>query len=250
MRMGARTAPLLAVAIVLAGAATWAAWAADRPSAPQPAPNRTAPPRAAVPGSGTAPQARRRPRAKAAGAVRWRSSLALGTPTAGRLVRGVRLPAEGTHFFTWDPVRKRSPNRHWRRHGTDDLVRVVLRIARRFAAEHPDAPRIAVGDLSRPRGGDFGRRFGPLGHASHQNGLDVDVYYPRRDGRERAPRRFAQADRALAQDLVDRFVRAGARQVFVGPGTGLTGPRGVVQPWPNHDDHLHARFPSSITRHG
>ena len=30
----------------------------------------------------------------------------------------------------------------------------------------------------------FGRRFGGLGHASHQNGLDVDVYYPRIDGRE------------------------------------------------------------------
>ena len=47
---------------------------------------------------------------------------------------------------------------------------------------------MAVGDLSRRHGGDFGPRFGYIGHASHQNGLDVDVYYPRADGRELAPR--------------------------------------------------------------
>ena len=108
-------------------------------------------------------------------AIEWRSSTALGSPTAGRLVRGVKLPAEGRHHLTWDPVRKRAPNRWWRRYGTDDLVRIVLRVTREYAAAHPRAPRVLIGDLSRPLGGDFGRRFGPLGHASHQNGLDVDV---------------------------------------------------------------------------
>src|SRR5215213_5186963 len=58
--------------------------------------------------------------------IRWRRSLALGTPAAGRLVRGVRLPASGRHFFTWDPVLRRSPNRPWRRWGTGRLVRVLL----------------------------------------------------------------------------------------------------------------------------
>ena len=174
--------------------------------------------------------------------VQWRQSTALGSPSAGRLEHGVRLPAWGQAFFTWDPVKRRSPNRAWRRWGTDRLVRVVLRVAREFRAAHPRAPRMAVGDLSRPRGGDFGPRFGYIGHASHQNGLDVDVYYPRADGRERAPRWASEIDRRLSQELVDRFVSAGAVTIFVGPNTGLTGPAGVVAPLANHDNHLHVRI--------
>ena len=60
-------------------------------------------------------------------------------------------------------------------------------------------------------------RFGGLGHASHQNGLDADIYYPRMDGQERRPYKPSQVDVDLAQDLVDRFVAAGARVVYVGP---------------------------------
>ena len=169
--------------------------------------------------------------------VIWRDSVALGTPSAGRLVRGVRLPAERAGFFTWDPVRRERPNRAWRRWGTDRLVRIVLRVVREYAAAHPSAPRVGVGDLSRPRGGPFGPK-----HASHQNGLDVDVYYPRLDRRERPPRRVEQIHRRLAQDLVDRFVRAGAEIVYVGPLTGFTGPPRIVRVLWNHDNHLHARF--------
>ncbi len=175
--------------------------------------------------------------------IRWRDSRGIGLPHAGRLVDGVRLPAEGRHFFTWDPVRKQAPNRAWRRWGTDGLVRITLRVVRAHRAAHPKGPRVGIGDLSRPRGGDFGRRFGGIGHVSHQNGLDVDVYYPRKDRRERAPRTAAQVDRRLAQDLVDRFVAAGAERVFVGPNVRLKGPPGVVQVLPNHDNHLHARIP-------
>ncbi len=175
--------------------------------------------------------------------VRWRNSRAIGLPHDGRLVTGVQLPAEGTHFFTWDFVRKRAPNRAWRRWGTDGLVRITLRVIQEFSAAHPEAPRIGIGDLSRPHGGDFGRRFGGIGHVSHQNGLDVDVYYPRRDGRERAPRTVAQVDRRLAQDLVDRFVVAGAVKVFVGPSLGLRGPPRIVQELRHHDNHLHVRIP-------
>ena len=176
-------------------------------------------------------------------AIEWRTSLSLGTHTSGALRNGVRLPAAGATFFTWDPVQRRSPNRPWRRWGSDRLVRTLLRVLAAYAARHASAPRVGVGDLSRPHGGDFGPRFGGVGHASHQNGLDVDVYYPRRDRRERAPRQPAQVDRRLAQDLVDRFVQAGAHFVFVGPHTGLRGPRRVVQVLPAyHDDHMHVRF--------
>jgi murein endopeptidase len=172
----------------------------------------------------------------------WKRSVAVGSPSAGRLVRGVRLPAEGDHYFTWDPVKRRSPNRAWRRWGTDKLVRLVLRIAREYGEAHPYAPRMAVGDLSRPRGGDFGPQFGFIGHASHQNGLDVDIYYPRADRRERAPRDASEINRRLSQDLVDRFLEAGAIQIFVGPNTRLTGPPGVVVPLINHDNHIHVRI--------
>lgn len=169
--------------------------------------------------------------------IGWRDSVALGTPSVGRLVRGVQLPPEGRRFFTWDPLLHRSPDRAWRRFGTDDLVRLVLRVVRAYARAHPRAPRLGIGDLSRPHGGDFGPR-----HLSHQNGLDVDLYYPRLDRRERPPRVAAQIDRRLAQDLVGRFVAAGAVRIFVGPATGLTGPAGIVQVLGGHDNHMHVRI--------
>ena len=179
--------------------------------------------------------------------IAWRRSRAIGKPNRGRLAGGVGLPAAGTHFVTVDPVTGTSPNRAWRRYGTDRLLEVLLRVAVEHAAAHPGAPRLVVGDLSRPRGGRFGREFGGDGHRSHQNGLDADVYYPRRDGLERVPTRVAQVDRRLAQELVERFVRAGAQYVFVGPRTGLRGPPKIVMTLGNHDDHLHVRIrPGSV----
>jgi murein endopeptidase len=179
--------------------------------------------------------------ASAAGAD-TRRSYALGNPWDGRLSNGVQLPREGIDHFTWDPVLKQAPNRGWRLWGTERLVGTVLSVLAGYHVAHPEAARVGVGDLSRPRGGDFGPRFGGIGHASHQNGLDVDVYYPRRDGEELAPRRVREIDRALAQDLVDRFVRAGATKIFVGPHTGLRGPRRIVRPLVHHDDHMHVRL--------
>jgi hypothetical protein len=171
--------------------------------------------------------------------VRWRRSRSFGLPHAGRLAGGVQLPAEAATYFTWDPLLHRTPNRAWRRFGTDRLVRIVVRVLDEFERAHPGAPRVGVGDLSRPRGGDFGPR-----HVSHQNGLDVDVYYPRLDGAERPPDHLHEIDVGLAQDLVDRFVRAGAGRVFVGPRTTLHGDPRIVQQLVRHDNHLHVRLPS------
>ena len=181
--------------------------------------------------------------ASAAGAAPNPPSQARGVPWSGSLVHGVQLPAGGSAYVTWDPVRKHTPNRGWRRWGTDRLVHTVLRVLGAYARAYPWAPPVVVGDLSRPHGGDFGARFGWPGHASHQNGLDVDVYYPRRDRRPRPPVRPAQIDHRLAQALVTRFVRAGASHVFVGPHTGLRGPRRIVSVLPAfHDNHMHVRL--------
>ena len=124
---------------------------------------------------------------------------------------------------------------------------MVLRVARRHAArEAVPLPPMLVGDLSRPRGGEFGRRFGALGHSGRQNGLDAGHLLPASDGRNAPPRTVRQVDMRLAQRLVDLFVAAGAKRVLVGPHLPLTGPRGVVKPWPNHDNHLHVRIENPV----
>jgi murein endopeptidase len=176
-----------------------------------------------------------------AGAVALLAALALQHPVA--------LPAESFDYVSWDPVLKQTPNRSWRRWGTRKLVDTTQIVLREYRDAHPDAPRVLVGDLSRRHGGFFGRRYGGLGHRSHQNGLDVDVYYPREDGLERAARRPDQVDREAAQELVDRFVAAGATRIFVGPNVRLRGPRKVVTPLVYHDDHLHVRLsPRRVNR--
>ena len=197
-------------------------------------------------GSATPPAARAPTRSL--DGLRLRRSVPVGLPHAGRLRNGVQMPVEGPYFFTWDSVRKTTPNRPWRRWGTDVLVVKVLRVLREFAVAHPGAPRVGIGDLSRTHGGNFGRQYGGIGHASHQNGLDVDIYYPRLDRRELGPRTPAQVDRRLSQDLVDRFVRAGAERVFVGLTVRLKGPPSIVQPLPHHDNHLHVRIPAPRRR--
>ena len=175
--------------------------------------------------------------------VLWRDSRAIGKASAGSLTSATKLPVEGSDFVTWDPERRRTPSPAWRRYGTDRLVRVILRVAGDYARANPGAPRLTIGDLSRRRGGRFaGRHSAGSLHASHQNGLDADIYYPRRDRRERAPRAVSDVNIRLSQDLVDRFVRAGAQYVFVGLNTPLRGPGGVVMRLANHDNHLHVRL--------
>jgi murein endopeptidase len=169
-------------------------------------------------------------------AIDWRESEAIGVPHDGRLVDGVGLPLEGPGWVTWDPVLHRVPNRANRLFGTDALVRLVLDVVGKYRAAHPDAPGVLIGDLSRRGGGEIDD------HVSHENGLDVDVYYPRLDGRLRPPASVDQIDLRLAQDLLDRFVAAGVQVVFVGGSTSLRGPSGVVMSYPQHDNHMHVRI--------
>ncbi len=166
----------------------------------------------------------------------WRDSISLGLPYQGRLIDGVQLPAESPLWTTWDPALDRVPDRDYRRYGSAKLVHLLVSVAQAYHDANPNAPRLVIGDLSR-RGG------GPLDqHESHQNGLDVDVYYPRTDGLEIAPTTIEQVDIPLARDLLDRFVAAHAEFVFVGPHLPLSGPAGVVEPLVGHDNHMHVRI--------
>jgi hypothetical protein len=171
-----------------------------------------------------------------------RPSVAAGLPFDGHLVRGLQLPASGIGFVSWDAIEHRSPNRGWRRFSTDRMINFIERLGVEWKRAHPAAPRLLIGDLSRTHGGPFGANYGGLGHGSHQNGLDADIYYPRRDGTERAVTTVSQIDHALAQDLVDRIVRRGVEYAFVGPHTGLEGPKRVVIKLIDHDDHVHVRI--------
>ena len=121
----------------------------------------------------------------------------------------------------------------------------LLDVTAAYRAAHPEAARIGIGDLSRPQGGEFGERFGAAGpRVAPERARRGRLLPAASDGRERPPDRPGQIARRLAQELVDRFVAAGAVKVFVGPRTGLTGPPAIVEVLPQyHDNHLHVRLP-------
>jgi len=168
--------------------------------------------------------------------ITWHRGVSSGLPYAGRLRDGTQLPLEGPDWVTWNPNSDSRPNLPGRLYGNEHTIRTVIEVLARFREAHPQAPRIVIGDISLRDGGVMDQ------HVSHQNGLDVDVYYPRRDGWLQAPTSTTQIDRRLSQDLLDGFVAAGASMIFVGYRTGLQGPRDVVIPYPNHENHMHVRF--------
>ena len=176
-------------------------------------------------------------RAAAFEPVEWHSGTSVGLPFSGRLDGGTQLPHVGADWVTWNPNTDSVPNLRHRLYGNERTIRAILSVVGAYRKANPDAPRVVIGDLSLRGGGRMDQ------HVSHQNGLDVDVYYPRVDRYLSAPISTSQVDRALTQDLLDRFVAAGAQVVFVGFATGLHGPSGVVVPYPNHENHMHVRFP-------
>ena len=182
------------------------------------------------------PVERRLTRASELEMVAWHRAASIGLPYSGRLVDGTQLPVEGPDWVTWNPVTDSVPNLPHRLYGNEHTIRTILSVIGAYRTAHPDAPRVVVGDISFRDGGRMDE------HVSHQNGLDVDLYYPRLDRHLSAPIATSQIDRDLAQDLLDRFVAAGVQTVFVGYSTGLRGPSGVVVPYPNHENHMHLRF--------
>src|SRR3954453_3312899 len=87
----------------------------------------------------------------------------IGFYTHGCLAGGVALPINGK---TWQVMRL-SRNRNW---GHPELIAFLERLANK-APKVANWPGILVGDMSQPRGGPM-----LTGHASHQVGLDADIW--------------------------------------------------------------------------
>ena len=101
------------------------------------------------------------------GAVSAPSKMAarsIGFYAKGCLAGAKPLPVSGP---AWQAMRL-SRNRMW---GHPTLVRYIERFAQ-DAKVKDGWPGLLVGDMSMPRGGPM-----PYGHASHQVGLDVDIWY-------------------------------------------------------------------------
>lgn len=87
----------------------------------------------------------------------------IGFYSRGCLAGGAALPIDGD---AWQVMRL-SRNRNW---GHPELIATVEQIARQAKAEGI-WPGLLVGDISQPRGGPM-----LTGHASHQIGLDADIW--------------------------------------------------------------------------
>src|ERR1700742_1147099 len=87
----------------------------------------------------------------------------IGSYSGGCIAGAEQMPVNGD---TWQVMRL-SRNRNW---GHPDLVALLKRLS---VKAHKDAgwPGILVGDIGQPRGGPA-----LSGHASHQIGLDADVW--------------------------------------------------------------------------
>lgn len=116
---------------------------------------------------------------------------AIGFYAKGCLAGAAALPIDGP---AWQAMRL-SRNRNW---GHPDLIKLVERLAVE-ARQHDGWPGLLVGDISQPRGGPM-----LTGHASHQVGLDADIWLtPMPDHRlTRTEREQLSATSMLAEDRV------------------------------------------------
>jgi len=185
------------------------------------------------------------------------------TPGPARIVGGTglgciagaeALPPDGPG---WQAVRL-SRNRNW---GHPALLAAIRDLA--AASRRAGLPDLWIGDLGQPRGGPM-----PYGHASHQAGLDADVWLdlsPKPPApvaaRERIPERsLVLADESgvdprlftpaharlirLAAELpgIDRvLVNHGIKRSLCAAHAGEPWLR-RVRPWRGHDSHMHVRL--------
>lgn len=183
----------------------------------------------------------------------WRS---VGGYARGCIAGAVALPADGPTWQVMRPAR----NRSW---GSPLLIAAIERLA---DAVHKTAgwPGLLIGDLGQPRGGPM-----ITGHASHQIGLDADIWVTpmpdRRLSREERDNVSARSlvtangngvDSAVWNPSYRRLYEAVARmpelaRMFVNPAIKrqLCREAGAdrdwlrkLRPWWGHDDHFHIRL--------
>jgi penicillin-insensitive murein endopeptidase len=170
----------------------------------------------------------------------------LGGYSAGCIDGAVPLPLAGNGFRVVHPERNRI-------FGHPDLIDMIVKLGVRLRML--GLPSLSVGDLGQPRGGPT-----PSGHASHQSGLDVDIWYvPPWLGRPATmvDTRHRRASPHFDEDVVQLLELAASDRrvdrVFVNPmlkravceRTSGAGDRSWVQklrPWFGHDDHFHVRL--------
>jgi len=177
----------------------------------------------------------------------------IGRYAAGCVVGAQRLPADGPGY---QAVRLQR-NRHY---GHPELVRFVETLSRR--ADDAGLGLLPVGDMSQPRGGPMIQA-----HASHQLGLDVDVYFrldlPRLPPAEREDLELPSVVDREQQRLSARFgpaqiellrlaaSDADVARIFVSPliKQAMCERRWEdrsflrrLRPWFGHEDHMHVRL--------
>jgi penicillin-insensitive murein endopeptidase len=109
----------------------------------------------------------------------------IGFYTAGCLQGAQALPLDGPGY---EAIRI-SRNRYWGQPVTLDFIKTLSEKVR-TAGQAP----LYSGDIGQPRGGPA-----PSGHASHQIGLDVDIWFERQPGPRLAP---AQRENPRLRSLV------------------------------------------------
>ena len=93
------------------------------------------------------------------------TTISVGNHATGALRHGTRLPFRGEGYMM--PQRWRDRQRN---HGTDELVQLLVRAARRVNRMHRNS-LLGVADLSAAGGGSTPE------HRSHRSGRDVDLLY-------------------------------------------------------------------------
>ncbi|MBP0617361.1 penicillin-insensitive murein endopeptidase [Jiella mangrovi] len=180
----------------------------------------------------------------------------IGFYSDGCIAGAAALPADGENW----QVMRLSRNR---RYGHPATIALIERIAAQ-AARTGVWPGLLVGDISQPRGGPMAS-----GHASHQVGLDFDVWLqpmpsPRLSAQQRETYPFRSVLRKGTFTVDDRIwnshyrdlikIAASQREVqriFVNPGIKKklceTAGRdrawlSKVRPYYGHDEHFHVRL--------
>ena len=182
---------------------------------------------------------------------------AIGDYSGGCVAGASALPLDGPGYQVMHPSRHRN-------FGHPALVDFVRELGRKAAEKKLGV--LLIGDLSQARGG---RALG--GHASHQSGLDVDIWYVHPKRAERGPLSAAERESLASKSVLDgkgqciqaawKDKVAGALQltaedprvdrVFVHPlikrelcqlPVAERGFLRKIRPWYGHDDHFHVRL--------